>query len=484
MTVVQCSYPIAKTGILNIMKNEFGSYICSVEGQYDELLSKMLSANYTVIDHIMKNIGHDADSIPGFLPGALYAEIKTTMVGGVKQQNGALCKTENNLTILDYIQYRLKNNRYIKYVPNNYEFKDILCETLCYQINAFNDILKRKITYNELHDVFHTIMSSNVTSKIFIIEFTNYLLANHNILGIASQELHTSSKRNDPAITKVYDIIYNFFNTYIDFSSVIDSTNNEYTNIMKEVIRNRIAPIVRGYTINAMNIAFDNGAVGSKKNINFNNTIFDTNNADVIIKGSNGDYKINGKVILAIQAIDYNEKYNIMRWCDGLAENNNRIYLFEDKIARHIRANAERYTNSVIERVRKELTEIYHKSYSDDEIRRILFSDKMRSLYSDNYIPLRYADENTHMYHIKCDGNTCPNASHGHEGEIKCTRCKYMRLKYDQMNVYVMVYPTVPYAPNPVTPAYTASLNDYNASLPQHLEDPVRNVMLYADNPW
>lgn len=450
MTVIQCSNPTVKRQIIEIMTKEFGLMAHSAQSQMDELKNKIIT-NFSFIDHLQKYRGPGATSVSDF-PLTVF---KLLFGASDKQINGVLTKSWPGMIILDKIQSELKSAPYIKYTLNDHEFKDSLCETMCYALNNLNELLLKPITYNELHAQIYLELSVDWEINIFN-NLRTFLMSNYGFK--AGDNIGTIAVNMYNAITPAF--------RDTTFNSFVDQATHSYNTAMMNFITKRVQPLIYGYSINAFETSFNNGVLGSKIKVQPNKTIFDTNNADVIIHGISGDYKINGRVILVIQSSDYNEKYNIMRWCDGLTDDNVHKYIFNDKIEQHLKANADRYSTTAIERTRRELNEIYHKSYTEEDIRTILFPTRMRSLYPDFLVPLKYADETNACgrYHVACDGTN--TNSHIHEGETTCTRCKYMRLKYDQMNVYVIVY-------NP---------SDSVEALKESLRNSVRDIILYAND--
>lgn len=453
MTIVQCRNPILLEEIYRIMVNSHGYKRYSWNTYTTELLEKILP-HPLFHTHVVENDNVASPISQQALTALLEDGASATI----------LSQPETNNTTSARILSVLQTNANIKYTKS-YEFEEPLARTLCFALSAINDKCNnRKLLYHELYNCILTgLRKSGVSLSNFVL---NYIIS-----------LGNTTPDNDTIITGAFKTALNdgTYNNILSKTVVSGTSNFENFTLY---LKNVLFPCITSHFDNAFAHAFDNGVLASSSNKNIENILFESNNDDVLIEGEYGDYRLFGRVIRVVNEEDYNAEYNVMRWQDN-PQNNERNYIYDGKIDQYIRSNADRYTRNTFERMRKRLLKVYHNRYTDDELREILFPradpntpNVLSSGKKDFFIPLKYTNEKygCTKFHIDCDATECPDTEHTHTGSVDCTRCKYMKIRYGELNVYILVN------------IGTHSVDPVNDALhTNNLKNGIRDIIMYAE---
>lgn len=426
MTIIQCRKPTLMNEIINIMETSHGYKRYSWKIYCNEVLNNINVTSKLFYNHVLSKTDTG------------YGPISQTVLRNLIESNFGspsgvylLSKSDGNNSTNTRVYNALKYSDDIKYTGSADEFEESLARTLCFGISDINNIstVTRPIAYHELYNCIVTGLRKvfPTTSSLchYVAEYINTLCG--------SGAINSSNVAN--AFRNALD--------EDDYNTILNTTNGPN---LEKYTRLVLFPAISMCFSNAFNFAFDHGVLASTYHKTIENIIFESNNDGVLIEGEYGDYRLFGRVIRVIEACDYNAEYNVMRWHES-PDDRDRNYIFDGKIDQYIKSNAERYTRNTFERMRKRLLKIYHNRYTDDELREILFPkinnlpNVLASGKKDYYIPLKYTNEKygCTKYHIDCDATECPDTEHTHVGSIDCTRCKYMKIRYGELNVYILV---------------------------------------------
>ena len=216
------------------------------------------------------------------------------------------------------------------------------------------------------------------------------------------------------------------------------------------------------YFDNCFKYSFIHGILADPRQKNIEKIIYDTNDESLLIEHINGVTKQYGKIIRIIDEAEYIEECNIFLYSDQYNTKTSDSSLisqspFSEELQKHIHNDKHNLCKCSFDRIRAKYKD---ESLTDDDIRtkyetktsliahttqpstddKPTFQER-NAISSDPfiYIPLYYTPYKTVTIPINCTTTGCSNTEHDHTEQNIQMRCRYMKLKYGQIKIYIIV---------------------------------------------
>lgn len=235
-------------------------------------------------------------------------------------------------------------------------------------------------------------------------------------------------------------------------------------NAIHTCIRVYISPYISSYFDNCFRYSFVHNILADPRQKNIEKIIFDTIDESLLIDCINGITKQKGNIIRIVDEDEYIEECNVLLYHDQTINNTRDVKQivqapFSKELQQYIHNDKQNFCKQSFNRIRSKYKD---EALTDDDIRTKYeektsmisgcsninvtsdeneYQERSNNVSTDPfiYIPLQYTTYKTVKIPINCTVSGCSNADHAHSEQTIQIRNRYMKLKYGQIKVYIVV---------------------------------------------